>query len=29
MFHGLRERFDAVLAGTGTLRAERYGRVLA
>ncbi len=29
MFHGLRERFDAVLAGTGTLRTERYGRILA
>jgi riboflavin-specific deaminase-like protein len=28
MFHGLRERVDAVLAGTGTLRAERYGRLL-
>jgi riboflavin biosynthesis pyrimidine reductase len=29
MFHGLREQFDAVLAGTGTLRTERYGRILA
>ncbi len=29
MFHGLRERFDAVLAGTGTLHTERYGRILA
>jgi riboflavin-specific deaminase-like protein len=28
MFHGLRERVDAIVAGTGTLRAERYGRVL-
>jgi riboflavin-specific deaminase-like protein len=28
MFHGLREQVDAVLAGTGTLRAERYGRML-
>jgi riboflavin-specific deaminase-like protein len=28
IFHGLRERVDAVLAGTGTLRAERYGRLL-
>ena len=28
MFHGLRERVDAVLAGTNTLRIERYGRVL-
>lgn len=28
MFHGLRERVDAVLAGTGTLRTERYGRML-
>jgi riboflavin-specific deaminase-like protein len=28
MFHGLREQFDAVLAGTGTLRTERYGRIL-
>jgi len=28
MFHGLREQVDAVLAGTGTLRAERYGRIL-
>jgi 5-amino-6-(5-phosphoribosylamino)uracil reductase len=28
MFHGLREQVDAVLAGTGTLRTERYGRVL-
>ena len=28
MFHGLREQVDAVLAGTGTLRTERYGRIL-
>ncbi len=28
MFHGLRERVDAVLAGTGTLRTERYGRLV-
>jgi riboflavin biosynthesis pyrimidine reductase len=28
MFHGLREKVDAVLAGTGTLRAERYGRLV-
>jgi riboflavin-specific deaminase-like protein len=28
MFHGLREQVDAVLVGTGTLRAENYGRVL-
>lgn len=28
MFHGLREQVDAVLVGTGTLRAERYGRIL-
>jgi riboflavin biosynthesis pyrimidine reductase len=28
IFHGLRERVDAVLAGTGTLAAERYGRIL-
>ncbi len=28
MFHGLREQVDAVLAGTGTLRSENYGRVL-
>ncbi len=27
LFHGLRERADAVLAGTGTLRTERYGRL--
>jgi riboflavin biosynthesis pyrimidine reductase len=28
MFHGLRERVDAVLAGAGTLRAEHYGRLV-
>ncbi len=28
MFHGLREQVDAVLAGTGTLRTERYGRIV-
>ncbi len=28
LFHGLRERSDAVLVGTGTLTAERYGRML-
>ncbi len=28
LFHGLRERADAVLAGTGTLRTERYGRIV-
>lgn len=28
MFHGLRERVDAVFAGTTTLREENYGRVL-
>lgn len=28
MFHGLREHPDAVLVGTGTLRAERYGRLI-
>lgn len=28
LFHGLRERVDAILAGTGTLRAERYGRLI-
>ena len=29
LFHGLRERADAVLIGTGTLRIERYGRILS
>lgn len=28
MFHGLREQVDAVMVGTGTLRTERYGRIL-
>jgi riboflavin biosynthesis pyrimidine reductase len=28
LFHALRERADGVLAGTGTLRAERYGRLI-
>jgi riboflavin-specific deaminase-like protein len=28
LFHGLRERVDAVFAGTGTLRIERYGRLI-
>jgi riboflavin biosynthesis pyrimidine reductase len=28
LFHGLRGQVDAVLAGTGTLRAERYGRLV-
>jgi riboflavin biosynthesis pyrimidine reductase len=28
MFHTLREKVDAILAGTGTLRAERYGRLV-
>lgn len=28
IFHGLRTQADAVLAGTGTLRAERYGRLV-
>ena len=28
MFHGLREQADAILAGTGTLRTERYGRII-
>jgi riboflavin-specific deaminase-like protein len=27
LFHGLRERVDAVLAGTSTMRVERYGRI--
>ena len=25
LFHALREQVDAILVGTGTLRAERYG----
>jgi riboflavin biosynthesis pyrimidine reductase len=29
MFHGLRERADAVMAGVNTLRVERYGRMLS
>ncbi len=28
MFHGLRERVDAILVGTRTLGLERYGRML-
>jgi riboflavin-specific deaminase-like protein len=28
LFHALREGVDAVLAGTGTLRVERYGRLI-
>jgi riboflavin-specific deaminase-like protein len=28
VFHGLRERVDAVFAGTGTMRLERYGRLV-
>jgi riboflavin-specific deaminase-like protein len=28
LFHVLRESVDAVMAGTGTLRVERYGRVI-
>jgi riboflavin-specific deaminase-like protein len=28
LFHALRERADAVLVGTGTLRAEHYGRLV-
>lgn len=28
MFHGLREHMDAVMAGTRTIEAEHYGRVL-
>ncbi|MHB8657226.1 MAG: dihydrofolate reductase family protein [Solirubrobacteraceae bacterium] len=28
MFHGLREWADAVMAGTNTLRTERYGRII-
>jgi riboflavin-specific deaminase-like protein len=29
MFHSLREQAEAVLVGTGTLRAERYGRLIS
>jgi 5-amino-6-(5-phosphoribosylamino)uracil reductase len=28
LFHGLREQSDAVLAGTRTLKIERYGRII-
>jgi riboflavin biosynthesis pyrimidine reductase len=28
VFHGLRQRVDAVLAGTTTIRTENYGRIL-
>jgi 5-amino-6-(5-phosphoribosylamino)uracil reductase len=28
LFHGLRERVDAVFAGTATMRTERYGRLV-
>lgn len=28
IFHGLREHVDAILMGTGTLRTERYGRLV-
>jgi riboflavin-specific deaminase-like protein len=28
MFHGLRTRVDAVMVGAGTLRTERYGRLV-
>ena len=28
LFHSLRGQVDAILAGTGTLRAERYGRMV-
>jgi 5-amino-6-(5-phosphoribosylamino)uracil reductase len=28
IFHGLREQVDAVLAGTETMRTERYGRII-
>jgi riboflavin-specific deaminase-like protein len=29
LFHGLRSAVDAVMVGAGTLRAERYGRLIA
>ena len=29
MLAGLRTRFDAVMIGAGTMRAERYGRLVA
>src|SRR5262249_59348694 len=28
LFHGLRAVVDAVMVGAGTLRAERYGRII-
>ena len=28
LFHGLRTQADAIMAGAGTIRAERYGRVV-
>src|SRR5207302_2298658 len=28
LFHGLRRSVDAVMAGAGTIRAERYGRMI-
>src|ERR1700726_1375889 len=28
MFHALRERVDAIIVGTGTLRTERYGALI-
>jgi len=28
LFHGLREHVDAIVIGTGTLRSERYGRLV-
>lgn len=28
VFHGLRERVDCIMAGAGTVRAERYGRLI-
>src|SRR4051812_49163640 len=29
LFHGLRTAVDAVLVGAGTVRTERYGRIIA
>src|ERR1700742_3409354 len=29
MLVGLRSRFDAVMIGAGTMRAERYGRIVS
>jgi riboflavin-specific deaminase-like protein len=29
LFHGLRSAVDAVMAGAGTVRAERYGRIVS